>query len=262
MLARNNNLVQGGSVQNGLITGLDSQVSFARSGQVSRCLRVPFAGLSAGRTLTMNLKYVIANRTPGANPFKIFEALKSLDAEALRFAICRMQYPEFLKSAYWFGVSTVAKSRAGMRCQVCDSGSAIQVHHRTYDTHGAEHVHMEDLTVLCGNCHGLFHGHVTVEYTPPKRVHSARKIPENLTIPHADVESQMPEGETITLTKELIDRCRANGSFTNATINAFGLTKNDIARGWTFRLVGQKLHRNAYKSALEGKHVYRARLNK
>jgi hypothetical protein len=205
----------------------------------------------------IKLDYVIANRTSGANPFKIFESLKGLDSAALCWAIKRMPYSEFLKSSYWFAVSTVAKSRSGMRCQVCNSGSGIQVHHRTYDTHGREHENMLDLVVLCENCHGLFHGHIDSNFVPPKPPSNghAKKC---RTIPHSESDIFVPESETgsIILTKELIDNCRANGSFTNATLRALGLTKATMTKGWTHRLLGTPIPQDAYRRAVEGKFVY------
>jgi replicative DNA helicase len=52
-----------------------------------------------------------------------------------------------------------ALSRAGHRCQVCNSPDKLDVHHRTYERVGQEQ--LDDLTVLCDRCHGLFHEHTT-----------------------------------------------------------------------------------------------------
>lgn len=112
-----------------------------------------------------------------------------------------------------------------MRCQVCNSSNNIQAHHRTYDTHGREHLHMNDLVVLCEICHGLFHGHSNTSpvirqfVVRPKR----EKIPR--VAPHLASDIVIPEGNEIILTKQLIDSCRANGAFTNATLRGFGLKR-------------------------------------
>lgn len=208
----------------------------------------------------MKLEYIIAKRTGGANPFKIWEAIQKADKTAIKWAIKRMPYSCFLESAYWLAVSSVAKSRVKMRCQVCNSADGIAVHHRTYDSHGEEHENMHDLVVLCDNCHGLFHGHMPARL-PPRALsdeHDRKpKIKQRLVIPHADVSSEMPEGDTITLTRELVDRCRTNGTFTNASLRALGQTKPLLA-GWPMRLIGKVLTRAQYHEALEGRFIYRS----
>ena len=157
-----------------------------------------------------------------------------------------------------------------MRCQVCNSGLDISVHHRTYDTHGREHSNMMDLVVLCSNCHGLFHGHITREYVLPTPMRAKRErkpaakaasVKPGVMLPHTEADLQMPDGEAITLTKELIKRCRTSQSgFTNATIRAFGIKKEDLTQGWPFRLRGKVLSREDYRKALEGRFHYNTRL--
>lgn len=169
----------------------------------------------------------------------------------------------------------VAKSNAGMRCQVCNSGKQIEAHHRTYDTHGREHRNMRDIVVLCAFCHGVFHGHIASEYQPPTpppqiyqpppppiqqpeqeyRIRKKSKFKKGHVVPHDPSEIEMPDGDPIILTKELIDRCRANGSFTHATLKCFGLTSPLIA-GWPMRLLGRKMTRDQYREALESRFLY------
>lgn len=211
----------------------------------------------------MTFEYLIAERTNGANPFKIFESIGKVDGSALDWSIRKMPYAQFLRSAYWFGVSHVAKSKAGMRCQVCNSANKIQVHHRTYDTHGKEHENMHDLVVLCENCHGLFHGHKDAEYQRPKRFRERAgqeriKIPRGIVLPHSPDDVKIPDGDLIVLTKALIDNCRANGSFTNATLRALGMNKGDMIKGWAIRLEGVAMPREQYRLAVEGKFIYRS----
>ncbi len=64
-------------------------------------------------------------------------------------------YDAYLKTEHWQKMRTLALDRALQRCQVCNSPDALDVHHRTYDRLG--HELPEDLTVLCGRCHTLFH---------------------------------------------------------------------------------------------------------
>lgn len=202
-----------------------------------------------------SLEYIISTRTSGANPFKIFEDINRLNPEAIYWAIKKIGYSAFLQTAYWFAVSSVVKSRAGMRCQVCNSGNGIQVHHRTYDTHGREHLNMTDLVVLCDNCHGLFHGHTSS--TPVIEKPSRFRLPKNFTIPHKPEVIDVPEAEKVVLTEELIEKCRTDkGAFTNATVRAFGVHKSIMQKGWVKRLEGTTISRSAYIQAVEGRFVF------
>lgn len=204
----------------------------------------------------MSLHYVLSKRTDGANPFSIFQSLDKLNQSALESRIRKMPYDQFLQTAYWFAVSHVAKARAGMRCQVCNSKDSISVHHRTYDNHGQEHRHMIDLTVLCMLCHGLFHGHTDQQPVIEVRKQQFKKIKGERIVPHTDADIVIPDGDPITLTKDLINACRANGSFTNATVRAFGLTRKDMKHGWVGRLGGTTITREAYRQAQEGRFIY------
>lgn len=205
----------------------------------------------------MNLSYITNKRTDGANPFRIFESLTDFDSEELAVQLKLLPYKTFLQTAYWFAVSSVAKSRAGMRCQVCNSPKAIQPHHRTYQTHGYEHLHMEDLVVLCGSCHGLFHGHITTDYVPPALRERKKRDYPGAIVPHTESDLGMPDGESFKLDHDLINACRANGSFTNATLRAFGL-KRPLFKGWVDRLIGITLTRSQYQQALRGRFIYRS----
>lgn len=43
------------------------------------------------------------------------------------------------------------------RCQVCNLSGRLNVHHRSYENHGYENLHLEDLVVLCEGRHSQFH---------------------------------------------------------------------------------------------------------
>lgn len=64
------------------------------------------------------------------------------------------RYAEFLQSEYWLKVSDAVKTRAGYRCQVCNSPHDLAAHHRSYSHRGNELDHLDDLTCLCRRCHG------------------------------------------------------------------------------------------------------------
>lgn len=65
------------------------------------------------------------------------------------------EYEEYLKSERWKKTRAAALSRAGDACQVCAGTMRLEVHHRTYVRLG--HELPMDLTVLCRNCHKLYH---------------------------------------------------------------------------------------------------------
>lgn len=66
-----------------------------------------------------------------------------------------MPYVMYLKTYHWEIARMHALIRAGERCQVCNAGGLLEVHHRTYERRGAELP--GDLIVLCRSCHETFH---------------------------------------------------------------------------------------------------------
>lgn len=68
-----------------------------------------------------------------------------------------MDYQSFLQTPYWKAIAAHTKYKAGYRCQLCNSPRRLITHHRNYDIHGFEHAYMQDLTVLCDDCHNKFH---------------------------------------------------------------------------------------------------------
>jgi hypothetical protein len=79
------------------------------------------------------------------------------EAAARLVVISRLPYAEFLKTLEWREIRDAALERAGHRCQVCNSPDELQVHHRDYSSKPLES--LDDLTVLCDGCHGVFHDH-------------------------------------------------------------------------------------------------------
>jgi hypothetical protein len=66
-------------------------------------------------------------------------------------------YQDYLASEAWRARRRIMLKRSFHKCQVCGASDQLQIHHRTYDRLGNERP--EDLTVLCGSCHTLFHQH-------------------------------------------------------------------------------------------------------
>lgn len=80
---------------------------------------------------------------------KIFEYINS-----------ELTYDEFLNTEYWLIISQYLKHKYNFICQDCkkkfSTFSKLNVHHKTYENHGREHmesVQNSDLVVLCEQCH-------------------------------------------------------------------------------------------------------------
>ena len=67
------------------------------------------------------------------------------------------RYEDFLKSDYWKYVRGKKLKDAHNKCQICGSKKSLNVHHNSYANHGQEYKHLEDLVVLCSECHKKFH---------------------------------------------------------------------------------------------------------
>lgn len=76
---------------------------------------------------------------------------------AVAIHIQDMSYQKFLKTPYWKAIAAHVKYKAGYRCQICNSARNLSTHHRNYEIHGFEHAYMQELTVLCQDCHDRFH---------------------------------------------------------------------------------------------------------
>ncbi len=158
-----------------------------------------------------------------------------------------VKYGEYLKSGY--------------KCQVCNSPHDLNAHHRTYENRGNELKHLDDLVCLCRRCHEIFHGKQPVVIVPPtQNLISPKKKPKKGAIIHPEWynhEADMPAGESIELTKELVDRTRTRAAaFTNATLRNLGISKPLMA-GWPTALVGKIISRESYRLALEGRSLFR-----
>lgn len=62
------------------------------------------------------------------------------------------------------------------------------------------------------------------------------------------------------LTIDRIFECRtANGGWTRATIEAFGMRWSDLHSGWPRRVAGREISDDDWKRALDGKSVFKPR---
>lgn len=92
-----------------------------------------------------------------ATPAQRFECLRVVFDEDYGAELRRMPYPDFLKTNYWDAVRAYKLYKAHYRCSFCNAQATLNVHHKTYEHHGLEHEYLDDLTVICKNCHSKFH---------------------------------------------------------------------------------------------------------
>jgi replicative DNA helicase len=69
----------------------------------------------------------------------------------------RAEYKEFLNSDYWKQCRKLVLERDEYHCVECGATNQLEVHHRTYEHHGDELNHLEDLVTLCQGCHKIAH---------------------------------------------------------------------------------------------------------
>ena len=172
------------------------------------------------------------------------------------------KYGDYLQTEYWSKVSDQVKKRAGYKCQICNSPHDLNAHHRTYEHRGDELKHLDDLIAMCRRCHAIFHGKletdvIQVPIPAPTVGKRAPKFSKGGPIDAEWVKASIPENHGVmVLTRELVNRCRAHGSFTNATLRGFGLKKAEVTQGWPSRLAGKEISEACYRAALEGRFQY------
>jgi 5-methylcytosine-specific restriction endonuclease McrA len=77
-------------------------------------------------------------------------------ARARREELQTMPYREYLQTDEWKAIRNAAFRSAGFACELCNRRDVkLNAHHKTYENRGRENTW--DLTVLCENCHRLFH---------------------------------------------------------------------------------------------------------
>ena len=71
-------------------------------------------------------------------------------------------YSQYIQSDVWEYRACVIKAKFNYRCQLCNKHKeeiGLHAHHRTYERLGNEL--LEDITVLCADCHAKFHDKVS-----------------------------------------------------------------------------------------------------
>lgn len=72
-----------------------------------------------------------------------------------------LPYSEYLQTDHWRTLRLDKLREAGHRCQLCNTSTGLEVHHRSYENLGRES--LADLIALCGDCHGHFHDKLKVQ---------------------------------------------------------------------------------------------------
>jgi len=174
-------------------------------------------------------------------PGEIWHSIQQVNADELGKILKFLKYPLFLRTPYWFAVSSVVKERAGNRCQMCNSPENTQAHHRTYEHRGFEHLHMGDLVCVCEKCHKQHH--------KPEIIQRAREAAWRRK---ATRDEQNARDGIIILKKRHISACRTKaGGFRKET---YRLLTGDITwpqpEGWIKRLRGLRVTQEVYEAAL------------
>lgn len=68
-----------------------------------------------------------------------------------------LKYEDYLKTEYWKELSEVIKKEADYKCQICNSDSNLNVHHRSYEYKGIPELEKKDLVCICDKCHSIYH---------------------------------------------------------------------------------------------------------
>ena len=76
-----------------------------------------------------------------------------------------MPYQKYLETDRWKYVRKLALRKAQYRCSMCGKDKIqLHVHHNNYEHRGEEENHLEDIIVICFECHAKFHNkHVQSE---------------------------------------------------------------------------------------------------
>jgi hypothetical protein len=91
---------------------------------------------------------------------EVYERMHDIYKDKLK----SVKYKTYLKTWHWSVIRARALEAAKNKCQVCNGGPPLNVHHRTYIRRGEERP--EDMTVLCAKCHSEFHKNGKLEPEP------------------------------------------------------------------------------------------------
>lgn len=116
------------------------------------------------------LEYLLLGscRRTKVGTFSFLLELSSEDCALLKKASGVLSHQNFCDSRYWKLVTNEVK-RLRIVCERCGATDNLLVHHKTYENKGNEHLHLDDLTLLCKHCHR--HEHKARPVTPAAEGH-------------------------------------------------------------------------------------------
>lgn len=110
-----------------------------------------------------NVVYVINRSTykrevDKYNSLHIIDSINKKYKDSDKNLYLGMDYKSFLKTWYWRAISRHIRYKHDFTCYQCGKkGGNLHVHHLSYEHHGEEHRYLEDLVLLCDNCHKEIH---------------------------------------------------------------------------------------------------------
>ena len=90
---------------------------------------------------------------------KRYEIVFSYTEEEIKEYIKEMSflnYNDFLLTPYWDVIKCYVKKKY-KTCQICGSKKHLHIHHKTYEHHFFEHFYIEDMMLVCKECHQKIH---------------------------------------------------------------------------------------------------------
>lgn len=87
----------------------------------------------------------------------MYDLLTSDGKQELYKRIKYMDYQDFLSTRYWKACTQEIRRRSKYKCKMCKGNHKLRVHHKNYENHGCEHLHLRDLQCLCESCHDKVH---------------------------------------------------------------------------------------------------------
>ena len=89
------------------------------------------------------------------------EDLKEIPEVFIKKTLCALKYKDFLHTPYWRMIAAHIKYERDMVCENCgkrfNKDMFLDIHHKDYSIHGAEHLHTNELICLCDYCHNNIH---------------------------------------------------------------------------------------------------------
>jgi 5-methylcytosine-specific restriction endonuclease McrA len=86
----------------------------------------------------------------------------------------RMQPEEYRRTRYWKIISKYLRHNS--KCSKCGYDKSLHVHHKSYKYVGNDHLHLDNLEVLCCNCHNAEHRHEFIDGKLKKKNKSINKV--------------------------------------------------------------------------------------